>query len=174
MAVDIAVPSPLVAYNNDRNLSLFREWVEQHLEHGMFVHPNVMPVIIPGFGNGVVALTDQVIKDGSIISQTPKRCILSPRNVSRPELARILASDECEDQDYTPIVKLTLAYLYECCQGENSPWHGYLTSLCVPDCPYFWEPDERELLVGTQTYAEHVQNIVISLSSTLTNAGEHD
>lgn len=161
---DAVIPSPLVAYKDEVKYSLFREWIIEHLEHGLFVHPNVMPVMIPQFGYAITSLTDEVIKEGSIITQTPRRCVLSPRNVSSPELAQVFASDEYGEQDFTPIVKLTLAYIYECCQDKNSPWYGYLTSLCVPDSPFFWDLDELELLFGTQTYAEYCQNIVFSLS----------
>ncbi len=174
MAVNSEVlPSPLVAYNDEVKYSLFRPWIEEHLSHGMFIHPNVMPVIIPQFGYAICSLTEEVIKEGSIITQTPKRCILSPRNVSSPELAQILVSDEYAEKENTPLVKLTLAYIYECCQDKNSPWYGYLTSLCVPDSPFFWEPEERELLLGTQAYEEFDKNIVFP-SLRLTDTGAHD
>ena len=174
MAIDSGdVPWPLVAYKDEVKYSLFRRWIEEHLDHGMFIHPNVMPVIIPQFGYSICSLTEEVIKEGSIITQTPKRFILSPRNVSSPELAQIFASDDCAEKDYSPLVKLTLAYIYECCQEQNSPWYGYLTSLCGPDTPFFWEYEELELLFGTQAYEQFDKNIVFP-SPRLTDAGAHD
>ena len=155
----VAAPTPLIAYKHDKRLSLFVHWIEDRIDSGIWFHPNTTPVHITQFGYGISAVSDKLIAAGQLLAQVPKRWILSPRNVSSPELAEILASDEYKE-DLTPTMKLTIAYIYESCKGEQSPWYGYLTSLNIPDVPFFWDADEVELLKGTHAHEEHLLNYV--------------
>jgi hypothetical protein len=158
----VAAPSPLIAYKHDNRLSLFVHWLEDRIDAGIWFHPNTTPVHITQFGYGISAVSDKLIAAGQLLAQVPKRWILSPRNVSSPELAQILAGDEYKE-DLTPTMKLTIAYIYESCKGEQSPWYGYLTSLNIPDVPFFWDADQVELLKGTHAHEEHLLNYVSHL-----------
>ena len=168
----MAAPSPLIAYNHEKRLSAFITWLENRVEDGIWFHSNLCPVYIAQFGSSICNVPDQVIPAGTILSSTPKRWILSPRTVSSQQLVEVLASDECND-DLTPMMKLTIAYIFECCKGEASPWYGYLTTLNVPDVPYFWNADEVDMLKGTHAHEEHLLHYVSPVIMFLISGSYH-
>lgn len=154
-------PSPLIAYKHEDRLVTFVNWCEERCADGMWMHPETQPIYIATHGNSIAAMSTAVISKGSLLSQVPKRWILSPRNVSSPELAQILNSEEYMDE-MTSVMKTTIAYIYESCRGVKSPWYGYFTSLSIPDTLLLWEPDEVALLKGTLAHEQYILDYVHS------------
>jgi hypothetical protein len=95
---------------------------------------------------GVAAPWTDGLKNRETIVKVPKSLILSPQTVSNPEFRKILL----ENTKLDPMCKLAIAYIFESCLREMSPFFGYLSYITFPDVPRLWDDDELELLHGTE------------------------
>lgn len=124
----------------------FDNWLFSHKFDGLYLHSSLSPIHNPLWTYGLGAHTTRDLTAGTVVARIPKQCMLSVRTVSNDVLRDALQSEE----DVQGIVGLTIAYIYENCKLEESPFHGYLTSFQFPDVPRFWRADEKLLLKGTE------------------------
>jgi hypothetical protein len=94
-------------------------------------------------GTGVYALRN--IEPDSVLLRVPKEHVLSPVTCG---IANLL-----EEHELDGMLGLTLAYMFERCQGVESPWYAFLQTIDrVEDAtlPRFWSQDEQKWLTGSE------------------------
>jgi hypothetical protein len=92
-------------------------------------------------GVGVFALTD--LPADTVLLQVPKTEVLSPSTCGIANLLEIAGLDG--------MIGLTVAYIFEKCQGKASPWFEYLETIEKTDqLPRFWSDQEKARFTGTE------------------------
>jgi hypothetical protein len=130
----------------DPALKLFNEWIRANEKNGLWMHGSLTWVFNESSDFGVAAPWTDGLNNGETIVKVPKSLILSPHTVSNPEFRQILK----ENTNLDPMCKLAVAYIFESCLREMSPFFGYMSYITFPDLPRLWDDDELKLLRGTE------------------------
>jgi hypothetical protein len=154
-------PSPLVRNPTSVGLGLFRrtsphgvdyplesfqQWLTERKRKGLFIHESLAFIFNYNWDYGVGAFMTDGLKDQTTIVKIPKVFTLSQRTVSNEALRTILA----ENTELDAMSKLAIAYIFESCKREESPFFGYLSIITLPDVPRLWHADELWYLRGTE------------------------
>lgn len=93
-------------------------------------------------GSGVFALRD--LEPETVIYTIAKSHVLSPATCGIADILR--------EHNISGIHGLAVAYLFEKCQGNSSPWLEYLDTISAPDIvplPQVWPKEDKALLKGS-------------------------
>ena len=130
-------------------------YINHNRHKGLKLHPSLTFMFNKKWRYGVGAFTTVNLVANTVVAQIPKSCILSVRTVSNPMLRDLLQS-----RNLGGLVGLTIAYIYESCQGKSSPFYDYISCFTYPDIPKLWKSDEKALLKGTDLEASDALSTV--------------
>lgn len=137
-------PSPQLS-----GLTHLWNFINTNRHKGLWIHPSLTFIFSERYKFGVGAFSTVDLTENTIVVKIPKSCVLSVRNLDSMVLQDILLCG-----DFEGLVGLTVAYIYESCKGERSPFYGYLTCFTYPDVPLMWKQEETELLKGSEVEAK--------------------
>jgi hypothetical protein len=125
--------------------NLFHAWITERSTKGLFVHESLAFIYNRNWEHGIGAFMTEGLKDQTTIVKIPKIFTLSQRTVSNEALRTILT----ENTELDAMCKLAIAYIFESCKGEESPFYGYLSIITLPDVPRLWGETEYHFLKGS-------------------------
>lgn len=135
----------------------FIQWITDNFKKGLWMHNSLCWLYNEQWDFGLGAPHTSGLTEETIIVKVPKSLILTPRSVSHPELRKILM----ESMHLDAMCKLALAYIFESCMREDSPFFHYLSYITFPDVPRLWKDDELEMLRGTEFEVPYEKSKVI-------------
>jgi hypothetical protein len=137
--------TPIIYKNSGTKYRFLTGWLRERERDGIYLHPSLSLLYNPEWKYGIGAATTVALEKGTVVARIPKSLILSPRTVTNHLLRDILVA-----RDMTGIVGLTIAYIFEVCRMEDSPFGGYLVTMTFPKVPRAWRREEKEILKGTE------------------------
>jgi hypothetical protein len=135
----------------------FEQWILDHRADGMWLHPSLGWHRSRAYGGGINSIDTLNLDKGTVVAKIPKSLILSRRTVTNSVFRDFVLPHLHEP----PIVVLAIAYLHELTKKRESHFYPYLDSLPVPNVPWTWTAEERELLKGTEVESTEKQKWVL-------------